>query len=436
MAYPPVLVIVDGTTVLNAAWASAFTTDLASAIQNATAQTPAQSTTELQAARLGKADLTTLLRQLFDESGNIVNLVTPSALRNGFALGNLLANDSFLMWPAGDAAAPAYWSLSGAGAAIARCGPGQADTTILKNAETAGSNQAHWAAKLTFGAAAAVLSQRVLAAAAVNQLDAMVYRFRPVDAAGNPLPQYGQTGADSNINTYLIGHVKTDATNRARLRISDGGTTFDSPYHPSGEWATLIAAGQRSINPVIGYGPLDVQCRVEIAGSAYFQCLSLIATPLELPPMYVPGRYHYRTLKYYANNPATGVLDYFPFSRPAYILGAQMQCLTAGTVTAPTIDLLTPIAGVYSSLFTTLPTIATGQLVGAAQACDPAAANYRRKTIMPALAASATQVDNTSLRLDYVDDGGNTLRDLMVTIHYLEQDLPYDQFRAISDIGV
>lgn len=426
MAYPPVLVIVDGTTVLNAAWSSAFSADLATAIQNATAQTPAQSTTELQAARLGKADLTTLLRQLFDESGNIVNLVTPSALRNGFVYGNMLANDTFAMWSRGDAAAPDYWTLSGAGAAIARCGVGQADTQVLLGMD-------HFSARLTYGAAPAVLTQEVISAAmAARMASGLMDRVIPQDAAGNPVPGYGVD--ETELNAYLIGHCWADGTNRARIRVlSNAGAIFaDSPYHPgNSDWGSMIA-GPIQANAASN---LASQARVEAAGAAYFQCFSLILTALELPPMYIPARVRYKTLKYYANNPATGVLDYFTFTRPVQILGAQMQCLTAGTVTAPTIDLLTPIAGVYSSLFVTLPTIATGQLVGAAQACDPAAANYRRRTIRPALAASATQLDNTSLRLDYVDDGGNTLRDLMVTIHYFEYDRPMDQFRAMTDLG-
>lgn len=387
---------------------------------------PADAIAELKDARGTFADVGSRIGQVVTPEGSIVGAVVPASIRNGFTLGNALANDTFMMWPAGDAAAPAYWTLSGAGAAIARCGVGQADTVVV-------GNQDHFSAKLTYGSAPAVLTQDVWKAATWSRLfGAFNNRYLPVDSNNQGIPGYSID--EQTIFAYAIGHVSASAADKARIAIYDGGDRVYSEYHPGTPgppvFQTLIAG---PMNP--GSSQLSFECRMEQSGSAYFQCVGLIYTPLELPPMWIPAPVRYKTLTFYANNPAPGVLAYYTLARPAHILGAQMQCLTAGTVTAPTIDLLTPIAGVYSSLFTTLPTIATGQLVGAAQACDPAAANYRRLTIVPALAASATQLDNTSLQLAYTDDGGGTLRDLMVTIHYLEYDRPFDQFRAITDVG-
>lgn len=408
-------------TAINEAWWDLAEAALDGECRGATdpTRTPAQTTDEVLAARqpASGSPYASLVARL--NAWEAQQYVTPAHVRNGFVLGNLLANDTFMMWANGDAAAPDFWTLSGTGAAVARCGVGQADTTVIPN-------QDHFSAKLTYGTSAAILEQDVLspAAWASSRGATTLFRYTPDTSA------YG--AAEQEAYYYLIGHVYATTGNQARLAMHDGGGVFVySPYHGGGgSFASLVAG---PFNPASAQ--LSAQFRVETAGAAYVQCLSVIMTPLALPPMYIPGRVRYKTLSYYANNPATGVLTYFPFARPAFIIGAQMQCLTAGTVTAPTIDLLTPIGGVYSSLFATLPTIATGQLVGAAQACDPVAANYRRRTIRPALAASATQVDNTSLRLDYVDDGGATLRDLIVTIHYLEYDRPFDQFRAISDLG-
>lgn len=352
--------------------------------------------------------------------------VGPSTLRNGFALGNFIANGDGRMWSRGDAAAPDYWVLTGTGAAVARTGPGLADTTSVNDRADS------FAAKVTYGSDAAALSQYVFRTALGSALDEFfASRFQPVDAQGNTIAGYGGGAADSALQLWYIGHVWCDGTNRARLRLT-GSAPATSEYHPgSSAWRTLVAG---PLTAVVGT-PIQAQRRVETAGSAYFMSDCVVATELGLPPLWIPEKTTYRTHRYYVNNPATGVLDYFVFARPAFILGAQIQCLTAGTVTAPTIDLLTPIGGVYSSLFVTLPTIATGQLQGAFQMCNPAAANYRRRTIRPALTASATQADNTSLRLDYVDDGGGSLRDLMVTIHYLEYDRPLDQFRGSDDLG-
>lgn len=380
-------------------------------------RTPAQTTDEVLAAR---GVFASLLARLTDWEAR--QYVTPSQIRNGFALGNLLANDTFAMWSRGDAAAPDYWTLSGTGATIARCGVGQADTQVL-------DGQDHFSAKLTYGSAAAVLKQKAVVSAA--QLKPFMRdRYIPVDAAGARISGYDSY--DENLYAYLITHAFSNGTSRARAGLSFGTSTEYSPYHPGNSaWATLVAGPAMFTSN----HELAAELRCEASGSAYFQCVSLLLSPLPLQPMYVPARVRYKTLTYYTNNPATGVLTYFTFARPAFILGAQMQCLTAGTGTAATCDLLTPISGTYQSLFATLPTVAINQLVGAAQACDPAAANYRRRTIRPALSASATQVDNTSLRLDYVDDGGGALRDLMVTIHYFEYDRPFDQFRTVSDLG-
>lgn len=423
---PPPIPLVDGAdpittgTPTDAAFYNALKASLNVQLHDTSDPTkhPKDAIAELKAAREAYGSL---LLKLNAMSAAFTG-VGPSVIRNGFVLGNLLANDSFLMWSRGDAAAPNHWALSGAGAAVARTGVGQADTQVL-------TSQDHFAAKLTYGSAAAVLAQNALEATLAVPYFAS-NRLAPVDALDVTAPGYGNN--DTNTNAYLIYHVWCDGTNRARLGLAYGTETVYSPYHPgNSQWRTLVAG------PVdfAGTDLIQAQLRVEAAGAAYFQCGSLIFSALDLPPMYIPSLVRYRTHTFYANNPATGVLTYFTFARPAFVLGAQMQCLTAGTVTAPTCDLLTPIGGVYSSLFATLPTIATTQLVGAAQVCNPAAANYRRRTVIPALVASATQVDNTSLRLDYVDDGGGTLRDLMVTIHYLEYLRPFDQFRAMADLG-
>lgn len=387
-------------------------------------KSPADIIAEMKDARGNKSSLNARLSGIVDADGDPVGVVSPSMLRNGFVYGNLLANDTFMLWSRGDAAAPDYWTLSGTGAAIARCGVGQADTRVI-------ANQDHFSAKLTYGSAAAVLTQKAMESISSKLNGAFGFRYLPVDASGAAVAGYDD---GQFLKAYGIAHVWCDGTSRARLGLVSPTDTFQSPYHPGDSaWHSLIV-GPVDVGAVVD-PRLQFQCRVESSGAAYFQCAGVYLVPTAMAPMYVPARVRYKTLTYYANNPATGVLTYFAFARPAFIVGAQMQCLTAGTVTAPTCDLLTPIGGAYSSLFVTLPTIATGQLVGAAQTCDPAAANYRRRTVRPALSANATQVDNTSLRLDYVDDGGGTLRDLIVTVHYLEYDRPLDQFRAISDLG-
>lgn len=390
-------------------------------------RTAAQCIDEVLAARVGSQSgrtFSSLLARLNDWEAR--QYVQPSAIRNGFVLGNLLANDVGMMWSRGDAAAPDFWVLSGTGAAVARTGEGQADTTSVNSRLTS------FASKVTYGSSAAALSQFVFPTALENALDEFfASKFVPVDATGTNLPGY--TTDDSALQMYFIDHVWSDGSSRARIRLT-GSSPVTSPYHPGDStWRTLVAG---PLNAVAGT-PVQAQRRVEASGAAYFQSGCVIMAPLGLPPMYVPTPIvrdvHYvRVL----GNPAGGTLDFFMPHEPIFILGAQMACVTAPTTNPPTIDLLTPIGGAFASLFVTLPTIATGKLVGTLQACDPAAANYRRRTIrgLPTVAAAALQ-DNSMLKMVYVDDTGNTLQDLVVAVHYLRYARPLDQFRELGDIG-
>lgn len=381
---------------------------------------PSDAIAELATARGNFSSLALLLANVVTPNGAPVGAVIPSMLRNGLVLGNLLANDTFMMWSRGDSAAPDYWVKTGTGATVERCGVGQIDTTVL-------ANQAHYSAKLTFGTTEARLTQYVLPVADLVGA-AAGSRYAPVDNNGTEVSGYNAD--DSAMAVYGIFHVWCAASAAARIFCDSGLGVSYSPYHPGdSSWHTLIVAG--SYGNTLSFG-LSLG-----AGVAYAQLGCLIAVPVTIPPMYVPAfvvrdKYTVRVL----GNPAGGTIDFMMPDSPIHILGAQMACMTAPTGTVPTIDLLTPIGGAYASMFVTLPTIAATKLVGTFQACDPAAGNYRRRTIrgLPAAASAALQ-DNSIMKMVYVDDGGNTLQDLVVTVHYLRYARPFEQFRSMGDIG-
>jgi len=76
-----------------------------------------------------------------------------AALASGLGGRNWVGNDDFRMWPAGDAAAPAYYTLNGSGATIARTGTGLGDTK---------RKVGDFAAKVTAAAAVASLTQKLI----------------------------------------------------------------------------------------------------------------------------------------------------------------------------------------------------------------------------------------------------------------------------------
>ena len=184
MAFPPNFTGNDGTQVINKAYLDAYDAEVSSALVDAgnPTVTPAQTTAEVIAARGNLSDLNTRMSAIVDVDGNPINVLSASHVRNGFVFGNLLANDTFAMWANGDAAAPDFWTLSGAGAAIARCGVGQADTQVL-------DGQDHFSARLTYGSAAAVLKQKAVAST-VQLKPFMRSRYMPVDASGAAVTGY------------------------------------------------------------------------------------------------------------------------------------------------------------------------------------------------------------------------------------------------------
>lgn len=388
-------------------------------------KTPADIIAEMKDARGNKPSLNARMSGVVDADGNPVNVLAGSHVRNGFVYGNLLANDTFAMWSRGDAAAPDYWTLSGAGAAIARCGVGQADTQVL-------DGQDHFSARLTYGSAAAVLKQKAVVSTA--QLKPfMRSRYMPVDANGVAITGYDTY--DETLYAYLITHAFSNGTSRARAGLSFGISTDYSPYHPGNSgWATLVAGPSLFTSN----HELAAELRCEASGAAYFQCASLVLSPLPLKPMYIPARVRYKTYTFPIIATPTAATGYgwFMPARPIHVLGVTAYAGTAPTGgTTLKLDLMTPIGGVFSSLFSTLPAFVASD-VHAIQACDPAAANYRRRTIRGPYAAAAAVADNSVLRLDVnTRDSGTTGANILVTLHYFEYDRPLDQFRSMTDLG-
>jgi hypothetical protein len=433
--FPLTTTAVDGTTVLNKAYIDAFVTEINAALVDLghPTVTPGQAIAELIAARGSRASVDARLLTVVDHDGNPLSQLSPRMTRNGFVWGNCAWNAGHVLWSRGDAAAPDGWTVSGAGVAIARCGFGQADTNVFN-----ASDHANFAARLTYGSAIARYTHQFAPTQVFQATDNGIWEGEraPLDANGDPLPGYASV--EENTQMYVLAAVMANGVNRARISIGDQagiGNLSYSNYHPGdGGFHWLLAGPFDATNAP---STLNIQGHCENAGTAYFMDWMICLSSIGLSPTFLPEKpiKDFITLQS-ANNPASATgLFYWSPNEPIIITGVRLGCSAAPTTTAPTVDLLTPIGGAYASMFATLPDIPVTKFTGV-QATDPASANYRRKCIRGIQTdGAAALADNSIVRIDYVDDGGNTLRDLVITIDFLRFPRPFEQWRSLLDIG-
>jgi hypothetical protein len=132
-------------------------------------------------------------------------LATTAQLQSLAAAINVAVNGDLDDWSAGGAAAPDNFTLSGAGAAIARTGPGQADTFSFN------TGLAGYAAKLTRSGADVKLTQAVIATADFGKM---------ANCKGQ------------KVSAAIKG--KTAIASHLRVVVDDGATQGASSYHTGG----------------------------------------------------------------------------------------------------------------------------------------------------------------------------------------------------------
>lgn len=164
---------------------------------------PKAITDEVIAARGSKASLDARLDVALNEDGTpkaVAGQATETQLARAEGNFNILLNGDLEDWASGGSAAPDDFTLSGAGAAIARCGPAQADTTDLGTGT--------YCAKITSGGgAAAKLTQIAISAANYS-------KYRSVDGR--------------KVGFTIRGKVAS--SNVLRVVVDDGVTTTASAY--------------------------------------------------------------------------------------------------------------------------------------------------------------------------------------------------------------
>lgn len=382
----------------------AFVTDIQTAIENlihsGTNPTiaPNDIIDEVVTARGNKASLNARLAGVIDADGALVTSASVVSQANAQALMgavNLLANDTFLIWSAGDSSAPDFFVLAGAGAAVARTGALQFGSESSAPAENTKKKVGNFAAKLSGGAAEATLTQTLL------------------DTAAYP----GSTNV-FNGRTFGFGcWVWSADAGGTMIRFSDGSQTTNSSEHTGNStWQWL--SGTHTV--VGGATKLEMSLVTDVGGVAYFSGATCMLSPFA-PTLWVPSPKIYREVLWFlVGNPAAATkLFEYTFARPALIKDVHLAAIAAPTVSALICDVNKGTGG--TSMFSTRPQIAAAALSGSARP--------------DALYASRCFAKDNVVSVDVdADDGGNTCTGLGVHIRFMQYARPLEDFLAHDDI--
>ena len=389
----------DGTRI-NEAWYDALIAvidDLIHSTTNTTV-TPADIIDEVVDARGSQSTLDDRWDEEHEEDGTHKAVVTSTVVSTADFLGgigavNLPGNDDFLIWPEGDSAAPAFYTLAGTGAVVARAGTGLGDST---------RKIGDLCAKLTRGTTDLTLTQTLLSGTAY-------------------------TRADFIEGLYACGGawVKSSTANAARVAVYDGaGYTYSSYHTGGGSWEWLPVSRQVNVSG----NQLQIICQVNnTAITAYFSgtCLMLLDSDQTLTryspaPTAIRGDMHLAITGTISTGTTLGL---FEPSRPGIVQDVQLHVLTAPTDAALIIDINTWDSAAYTSMFSTNPEIIDTGFRGGAQPDG----TYARRCFVGQHGSSLVEGGAISLDIDQV---GSTIagEDLGVEVRSLQYERPLERF--------
>lgn len=381
---------------------SQFLDDIAGAIADVQVSSDAV-LAEVIAARGSESSLDDRLDVSINEDGTLKQASVQGlvGISNGV---NLVGNDTFLDWPLGDASAPAYWVVAGAGAAVARTGTGLGDTN---------RKWGRYAAKVTCGAGATGTLYQEL----VNSTDI----------------GFAQALAGRKIS--FGARVKCSVANIACMRFDDGSASATTEFH-SGETTTGPEGdGWEWLSAVhtVGNGPstLRIICSVSPVGgaqSAYFSGVTVLFDEI-VPVDWLPALVTRKVFHHYgAGAQTTGVKAYFNVDRPAVIRAATAYLNTVPTGTTFVVDVAVAdgaagFASIYAGAGTRV-IIATNERSGAALPDG----TYQRRCLQTAFQTGATPAAGTIVRIEVTQIGGGVAgSDLSVDVYYECWNRPLDE---------
>lgn len=309
---------------------------------------------------------------------------------------NMVADNQFFVWVAGDSAAPTYWSLTGAGAAIARTGTGLGDTT---------RKFGPYAAKITAGGAAtALLDQRMLTS---NSYDD------------------GMDEREVSAGAWFY----CTSSSAGLLNLYDGDGTSSSGYATANVWTWL------TVTRTIDADATEFRVRHAVLATkvCYVSGTTVIAGPVY--PLYpVWSDWERQTFKCSLTGTATTGTDKpscnFNPSRPGFVTDVQLRAKTAPTGQALIVDVNTWDGAAFTSMFSTRPQIAAAASRGGA-APDT---TYARKCFTGQAGASLATGGEISVDVDQIGSG-TAGADLEIYVRALVAHRPQEGMLVYSEFN-
>lgn len=332
-------------------------------------------------------------------SANLRNNWT--ALQQSLGGVNLLADPTFLIWHAGDAAAPAHWALSGVGAAIARAGTGLGDTS---------RKHGKYTAKVAAGGGApAYLTQSLLTSTSYDD---------------------GFDGLKVSAGAW----VRATGASSCRIRFDDTVSTTSSSYHTGGgayEWLTVSHTTSATA------AKLEFELEAVSSQTCYLSAPTVVLGGV--PPSYPQpartaiGTYEFERIPTAGGNLTTGTdKERWLPTRPGLILDVQLWVKTAPTTQAIIVDANTWDGAAFTSMFSTRPQIAATATRGGAQPDT----TYARRCFTAFFGNAATPAVGQVVNVDVDQIGSGTVgADLTVRVLYLYFERPLEGFLGYNELN-
>jgi hypothetical protein len=357
---------------------------------------PKDITDEVVLARGNLASLNARLSVSMNANGVITSQPTSAQFQESFGSVNLVANDTFIIWPAGDTSAPAYFAVTGT-MLIQRCGSGLVDTNTKLGL---------YCVRLEATATPARLAQSIADTG--------------IGADLAPL-----SGRRISMGCW----VKCNTANTARLRFDDGVAQYTSSYHTGDNTWQWLAA---SILLPANITKLEVQLDMATTGvNGYFSGLTVALSPLALTH-WIPAPTMYRTLDFhFPGNVAVGTNKFFWMpGRPGIIKDIQINLVTAPTGADFIADFNTWDGAAMTSMFTAgaRPTIAATIQFGGSRPDT----TYARRCFSYSYGATVATGGIVGMDIDQVGSGVAGAA-LTVSLRVLEYCRPLEPFYQFND---
>lgn len=251
--------------------------------------TPKAIIDEVVTARGSKASLDARLDVSLEEDGTLksqASLITATQLKTQVGVKNCWPDSLFYLWPDGDSSAPNGWTLTGSGAAVARCGSGGGSYEASAPADSTKMKYGRFAVKLTYGSATLKLTRTLIAS--------------------------GDFPDGLKAKKVSVGiRCKAGVASMASIVVDDGatqtrgGSTGNGTYHSGDNTEQWIYCTHTVSNSAT---KLDIYLEVAQSGSAYFGCGVLVRG--DFPPEdWIPERWGYLTMGFQVRGTlATGTI--------------------------------------------------------------------------------------------------------------------------------